>query len=196
MKRRDAIKRTALIMGYTVSVSALAGIMQGCNVEPTGSTPDAIWKPSFFSDIQIKNLAEAAERILPKTETPGAKDVMVHRFIDELMKSIFKPEDSKAFAAGLDKLEADAQSAHNKSFADLEDAQKDALLTTAMNNAEMENEKNPDAETPPFFTALKELTFTGFFTSEKIGKEVLVYDPVPTKFEGCIPLEGNSWTYG
>ena len=193
MKRRDAIKRTALIMGYAVSATAMAGVMNGCKADTT--TPDAIWKPQFFSDTQIKNLAEATERILPKTETPGAKDVMVHRFIDELMHSIYKPEESANFKTGLEKLEAASQAAHSKSFNALEDTQKDALLTSAMNAAKAEKEKNPDAENTPFFNELKELTFLGFFSSEKIGKDVLVYDPVPGKYEGCIPLEGNAWTY-
>lgn len=193
MKRRDAIKRTAMIMGYAVSASAVAGVMAGCN--PDTTTPDAIWKPQFFSDVQIKNLAEATERILPKTDTPGAKDVMVHRLIDELMHSIYKPEESKAFAAGLEKLETDAQAAHSKSFHALDDAQKDGLLTAAMNAAKTESDNNPDAEYPPFFDALKELTFLGFFSSEKIGTEVFAYDPVPGEHKGCIPLEGNAWAY-
>ena len=193
MKRRDAIKRTALIMGYAVSATAIAGVMNGCKADTT--TPDAIWKPQFFSEVQVKNLAEAVERILPKTETPGAKDVMVHRFIDELMHSIYKPEESKAFSAGLEKLEADAQAAHSKSFNALDNSQMDALLTTAMNAAKTEKDNNPDAENPPFFNTLKQLTFLGYFSSEKIGKEVLVYDPVPGKYEGCIPLEGNAWSF-
>ena len=193
MKRRDALKRTALIMGYAVSATAMAGVLNGCNVDTT--TPEKIWKPQFFSAPQMKNLTEAVERILPKTATPGAKDMMVHRFIDEMMHSIYKPEESKAFAAGLDKMEANAQAAHQKSFADLEDAQKDALLTTLMNEGKTESDNNPGAKIPPFFNSLKELTFLGFFTSEKIGEEVFAYDPVPGRYDGCIPLEGNAWAY-
>ena len=193
MKRRDAIKRTALIMGYAVSATAIAGVMNGCKADTT--TPADIWKPKFLSDIQWKNLSEATERILPKTDTPGAKDVMVDRLIDELMHSIYKPEASKVFAAGLDKMEADAQATHSKSFHLLDDAQKDDLLTATMNAAKTERDNNPDAENPPFFNTLKELTFLGFFTSEKIGEEVLVYDPIPTRYDGCIPLEGNAWSF-
>jgi len=189
MKRRDAIKRTALIMGYAVSASAIAGVMGGCQADKALD-----WTPKFLSATQQKTLSEATERILPKTKTPGAKDVMVDRFIDELMHFIYKPEESKAFSDGLDKLEADAQAAHNSSFADLEDAKKDALLTTAMNAAKAEKEKNPNAEIPPFFSSLKQLTFLGYFNSEEIGEKVLAYDPVPGTYQGCIPLEGNAWS--
>ena len=42
-----------------------------------------------------------------------------------------------------------------------------------------------------------ELTVLGYFTSETVGKTVLHYDPVPGRFEACIPLAevGNrAWT--
>jgi hypothetical protein len=48
-----------------------------------------------------------------------------------------------------------------------------------------------------FFHQIRELTLVGYFTSEPIGKEVLHYDPIPGRFQGCIPLSevGNkSWT--
>ena len=35
----------------------------------------------------------------------------------------------------------------------------------------------------------------GYYTAEKIGKEVLNFDPMPGVWEPCIPLEdvGNAW---
>jgi len=48
----------------------------------------------------------------------------------------------------------------------------------------------------PFFKMLKDLTYEGYFTSEKVGKEVLRFDPIPGSYQGCIPLEdvGRLWT--
>jgi len=48
-----------------------------------------------------------------------------------------------------------------------------------------------------FFHQLKELTLLGYFTSETVGKNFLHYDPIPGRFDACIPLEtvGNrAWT--
>ena len=48
-----------------------------------------------------------------------------------------------------------------------------------------------------FFHQIKELTLLGYFTSEPVGKNVLHYDPIPGRYDGCIPLSevGNkSWT--
>ena len=48
-----------------------------------------------------------------------------------------------------------------------------------------------------FFYQLKELTVVGYFTSETVGKTVLHYDPVPGRFDACVPIAevGNvNWT--
>ena len=43
----------------------------------------------------------------------------------------------------------------------------------------------------PFFQRMKELTVTGYFTSEIGATKALEYLPIPGKFEGCIPLKPN-----
>lgn len=192
MKRREAIKRTALLMGYAVSASAIAGVMGGCQADT--KTPEAIWKPKAFSDVQIKTLQEAAERIVPATEgIVGAKDVKVDRFIDELAAGFYKPEEVARFKTGLDKLEADAMQAHAKSFANLDATIQDDMLTKLMNKA-----KGAKEDDHPFFFDLKGATLLGYFTSEEVGENVLNYDPVPGGYNGCMPMEdvpnGRTWS--
>jgi len=47
------------------------------------------------------------------------------------------------------------------------------------------------------YRSLKSIAIWAYFSSEKIGKEVLNYDPIPQAFLGCIPLAevGNRWTF-
>lgn len=192
MKRREAIKRTALIMGYAVSASAIAGVMSGCQADT--KTPADAWKPTTFTDTQINTIREAAERIVPATEgIVGAKDVMVERFVDAMGPS-YKTDEVAWFKQQLDQLELDAKATHNKSFASLKSDQMDAMITDIMNRAKGEEERDE----PSFFLQLKEVVLLGYFTSEKVGKEVLNYDPVPTKYESCIDLasvpNGRSWS--
>ena len=40
-----------------------------------------------------------------------------------------------------------------------------------------------------FFRQMKDLTITGYFTSEIGATQALAYDPIPGKFNGCVPLE-------
>ncbi|MEM6963381.1 MAG: gluconate 2-dehydrogenase subunit 3 family protein [Bacteroidota bacterium] len=195
MKRREALKKTALLMGYAVSASAITGVMSGCQADT--KTPADQWQPQIFSDLQISTLREAAERILPRTEgIVGAKDVMVERFADKMYHSFYKPEQATNFKAGLDQLEMDAKSVYNKSFANLSNEQMDEMITALMEKAKA-NQGATGADTP-FFFPLKEITLLGFYTSEQVGEKVLNYDPVPTAYDGCMPLEnvpnGRTWS--
>lgn len=197
MKRREAIKNTALLMGYAVSASAIAGLMSGCQTDT--KTPADVWKSKSMTGTQVNTLREAAERILPATEgIVGAKDVMVERFVDEMLDGAYEPEEITSFKKGLDDLEAAAQSAHNKSFADLEPAQMDALITKIGEAAMAVKDQNN--EVAPFFFALKQATLLGFFTSEKVGEEVLNYLPIPGGYQGDVPMSeipqgGRAWSF-
>lgn len=199
MKRRDAIKQTAIILGGTLSAGSIMGVMSGCKAEPTIG-----WAPAFLSSDQALLVAEIAETILPKTNTPGAKDVGVPKFIDTMLKEYCRKKDQDSFLQGLSDIEKTCQNAHNKSFVDFNTDERNGVLTAFMNKAIEASEamgdtsKMTDAEKPakPFFDLMKELTCLGYFSSEEIGTEVLRYDPVPGNYQGCIPYKAdeNSWS--
>lgn len=197
MKRRDAIKNTALLMGYAVSASAIAGLMSGCQADT--KTPADMWKSKTMSDTQVNTLREAAERILPATEDiVGAKDVMVERFVDEMLDGAYEPAEIASFKTGLDGLEAAAQTTYKNSFAKLKPAEMDALITK-IGEAAMAV-KDEENEIEPFFFALKGITLLGFFTSEKVGEEVLNYLPIPGGYQGDVPMTeipqgGRAWSF-
>lgn len=184
-------------MGYAVSASAASAVMAGCEV-----SQEASWQPSFLSPEQANLVAEISERIVPRTSTPGAKDVFVDRFIDVLLGNYMKQEDVDAFMEGLTDIDKRSQDQHQKPFASIPDADKDAILTKLATEADEKmkalGQLNRDSKMPKhFFIAAKELALLGYFSSEKVGKEVLKWDPVPGQFQGCIPLSdtgGVSWT--
>ena len=184
MNRRDAIKQTALIMGYAVSASAVAGVMAGCQASETSN-----WIPVFLSKDQGNLVAEIAERILPASDTPGATDVNVHGFIDLMLKDYLDEEEVTRFMAGLSTVDQAAQSMHKKKFAALEAAQQDEVLMKLATEAEGKREA--------FFNQIKQLTVLGYFSSELVGEQYLNYDPIPGDYIGCVPLEevGNvNWS--
>lgn len=186
MNRREALKRTALFMGGALSSSAIAGVLQGCKAQP-----DLNWQPKFLTEDQARITATVAERIIPKTDTPGAQDAGVPEFIDLMLNDIYTEEEKQRFAAGLDQLEKDSQETYDDSFVDLEPTQQDELLK------KYEAQKSDDPENKPFFAMAKELTMLGFFTSEVGATQFLQYVSVPGKYEGCIPVEeageGVAW---
>ncbi|HNR74860.1 MAG: twin-arginine translocation pathway signal [Bacteroidetes bacterium OLB12] len=189
--RREALRKTALLMGAAVSASALAGIMQGCK-----ATPELTYTPSFFTEEQARIMSELAQTIIPKTNTPGAKEAGVPGFIDQILKECYKKEDQDKFIAGLTEFEAAAKAEHGDSFIYL-DAEKQLAFVKAQNEAAVNAVKADPSQPRPFILSAKELTLLGFFTSEPGATQVLQYEAVPGSYKGCIPLteagNGKTW---
>jgi gluconate 2-dehydrogenase gamma chain len=183
MTRREAIRRTALMLGVAVTPSLLTGVMRAQAATPKRNAP------AYLTAKQFETAGAIAERILPKTDTPGARDVGVPAFIDLMYGKYMTPSEKRVFASGLDEVESGSTSANKRSFSSSSPAQQDALLTTIAKVAQ-------DRENT-FFHLMREMTLLGYFTSEPIGKNVLHYDPIPGRYDGCIPLSevGNkAWT--
>jgi gluconate 2-dehydrogenase gamma chain len=184
INRREAIKRATLLLGVAISPSILAGIMRA-QPAAANARPATV----HFNKLQSASVAAAAERILPRTDTPGAGDVGVPAFIDLMYGRFMTEQEKSMFDSGLQGLEALSRRKHQRDFAQLTPAQQDDVLK-GMAEASQAQEKS-------FFHQLKELTIVGYFTSEPIGKKVLHYDPIPGPYQACIPLSevGNtSWT--
>lgn len=131
-----------------------------------------------FSDAQRALLAELAERILPTTDTPGAKAAGVHDYIEQLLGEWALPDEAGLVTAGLDAFDAYARTTLGKPAAALDAPQLDGLLTLSMDG------KLAD---PAFFPALKQMVLTGYYTSE-IGVTIeQVYLPVPGRYDGAYP---------
>jgi gluconate 2-dehydrogenase gamma chain len=177
MNRREAIQRASLVLGYTLTGPALVGVLQGCK-----ASPELTYKPIFFSEDQALLISELSEIIIPKTNTPGAKDVGVPGFIDQMLKDIYTKGNSFATCT-VEERNAFVKKQHDAAFSKGVD-----LGSTAWWNA------GGGGETP-FIVKVKELTIIGFFTSEPGATQVLQYNQVPGPFKGCVPLAevGKAW---
>lgn len=196
MNRRQYIKNTAAALGLTLTGISMSEMLVSCQTQAKLD-----WKPTFFTNNQAALIAEIAETILPKTNTPGAKEMAVPQFIDKMVKDTMDETSQKSLVEGLESFEDEVKSKYNTDFISLKSNQKKEVLE------KLDNEKppsgltmwginlEPDAPQPTFFKIIKGLTLFGFYTSEEIGRNVLVYDPVPGEYIGCMPLKGqNSWT--
>jgi len=164
--RREAVQRITLLMGGVLSTQLTAGLMgQVTNAGPSVSVGDE----------QKKLLAEVADTIIPTTDTPGAKAAGVEEFIVRVMRDCYRKEEQEKFYAGLAQLDADSHAAHGKGFAELEASAKIEILKKS--------------STKPFFKLVKELTIAGYFASEIGATQALEYLPIPTRFEGDVPMK-------
>jgi hypothetical protein len=174
MNRREAVQQITLIMGGVLSTRLTAGLM-GQVLNTGASVP--------VSAEQTKLLAEVADVIIPTTDTPGAKAAGVEQFIVRVIRDCYVREEQENFYAGLAKLDADSRTAHGKSFADLDDAKKNEMLTAATKNNR------------PFFKLMKQITVAGYFTSEIGATKALEYLPIPGRFEGDVPMQPGQKTW-
>jgi len=191
MNRRDAIKQTALIMGAAVSSSVAAGILNGCQPKP-GIT----WNPVFFTEDQAILITRLTDVIIPTTDTPGAKEVGVPAFIEEMVRDVYSENERARFMAGLDEFSNGSTKEYGNPFNDL-NAEDQLLFITAIHSEAIKAKQNSNGDVEkPFIMMVKELTVLGFFTSQVGAEQVLQYSAVPGVYRGCISLEeagGKTW---
>lgn len=98
-------------------------------------------------------------------------------------------EEQDIFLEGLNDLDARAAKTFSSAFESAKAEDKLALLQTLQRQAEAYALKmEGKAEVAPhYFQQLKELTLSGYFTSEIGMTQARQYLPLPGKFEACIP---------
>jgi gluconate 2-dehydrogenase gamma chain len=191
MDRREALRRTALLMGAALSAPTIAGVLNGCSAKPVIN-----WKPEFLSNDQGILISQLSEIIIPKTDTPGAIDVGVPGFIDQMLKDVYSKEEQDRFITGLKDFDAAAKKESGDNFIEM-DAEDQVSFVNNVHKTAVEELKTDTTQPKPFILMVKELTLLGFFTSEVGATQVLQYSPVPGAFKGCIPLNeaGNGKTW-
>jgi hypothetical protein len=185
MERREAIKRTAALMGGLIFAPTMMGVLKGC-------TPaEGDWTPAVFTRQQADLVSALSETILPAGDLPGAIDVGVPGFIDKMVDEVYDEEQERMFLEGLDQFELNCIEETGNSFSDL-NPEEQFEYASAVNKESIESEM---VEGPQFFLIFKELTMVGFFTSEAGATQVLRYEQVPGYYDGCVPLEevGRTW---
>jgi gluconate 2-dehydrogenase gamma chain len=199
MNRREVLQRVAALMGGAVSAPAILGVLSGCSAKQ--SSGSVSWKPLLLTPEQAVLVGEIAEMIIPRTDTPGAKDAGVPEFIDRILNDVYPKSGQERFISGLQAFEAGAHEELGKPFLKLDDAQR-ARFLQKIHDAAVFKEEAEDAEDPgsrrPFVLMMKELTLLGFFTSQPGATQVLQYVPIPGALHSCIPLaqagNGRAWT--
>ncbi len=210
-----------MMMGYALSASTVMGVMNGCKADTV--TSEAGWKPAFFDAKETDLLKIITEQILPATDTPGANEVFVHRFMDKLVAEVYTPKMQERFRKSLADFAVDCKTTYGKNFVDCTNEQRDELLlkheAAARAMAPRVKEANEEEKKrfarmtsqemstgvtyqrtnhEPFFKLLKEMTIVGYFTSEKVGEEVLNYDPIPGMDIPCLDMSevpnSRSWS--
>ena len=125
INRREALRRAALLLGGAISAPAIAGVLAGCDVSEAFA---AEWSPLVLTPAQAEMVAAIAERIIPETDTPGARSAQVHRFIDRMLSDYYSASERNDFLTGLADVDARAHQLCGRPFASCSTGDQHALV--------------------------------------------------------------------
>ena len=156
------------------------------------SAPD--WKPVFLNPHQNETLIALAEVIIPATDTPGAKDALVNRFLD-LLLSIEPAESQREFSGALEAIDKESQNRFAKPFAEL--SLEDQIWLVKPWSYPAPEAPDPGEVSPaeaPFLSLKRRIAFA-YYGSE-IGQKELGWDGEFTHgpYEGCEHPDGAHTT--
>ena len=176
MNRRLAIQRLAL-------VSAGALLIPSCMSDKSKSS--ILVKNFQINSSQEELLAEVCETIIPKTETPGAKDIAAHLFVLKMVDDCRSKEDQQKFVGGLKAFEKNASEQLKTSFLKASPDQRNKFI------ASLESNKD-DNELTGFYRSVKRLTVQAYTSSQFYLTRVKVYELVPGRWNGCVPIQAKN----
>ncbi len=172
-------RRTAL--RQLVFLSAGAALLPSCL---HNSSKSAILLRNFTVDNdQEKLLEELSATLIPTTSTPGAREVAAHLFVLKMLDDCSTKEDQVKFMKGLQAFGDAARAASGTSFADSSPARREAFLDS------VDGGKTGDETVQFFDSTAKRLTIQAYTSSPFFLTRVQVYELVPGRWHGCVPVK-------
>lgn len=198
MNRRESLKAIGIT---SISAGLLLG---GCKTEDqntakeskvdklgdadlTGLQPNEVERlkeltngPAFFNNHERLTLIALADIIIPKDEVSGsASDAKVIDFLDFIVKDI--PSHQTPLRGGLKWLDLQCLNRHDHTFLECNSDQQVGILEEIAYPNKVSPEMRPGAA---FFSRLRDLVATGFFTSEIGIKDLGYVGNVPGNWTG------------
>ncbi len=197
MKRRESLKAIALT---AISSGVL---LQSCDTdkkpETTAQTTPAsgidrqpfekirdekLLSEKFFDEHEMNTIKVMIDIIIPKDETSGsATEAGVHNFIEFIVKDM--PRHQLPMRGGLKWLDMQCLKRHNQNFVDCTETQQLELVDEIAYPAQAKKEMKQGVT---FFNLLRDLSATGFFTSELGLKDLGYAGNTPNRWDG-VPQE-------
>ncbi len=202
MNRRELLQCAAVLVGGATASQLGFTLTQEQQVYLAASPNYNSHAVDYFTADQRKIIAAISELIIPATDTPGAIDAGVPKFIELMVANWFTAPEQQIFSEGLQVMARDTAARHGLSFDRLTNEQQLNVMQALEDAAATEsswydfgNVLRDFVSDAPFICQVKELTVWGFFTSEVGSTQVLRSNPMPMAFDGDIPLgpEESSW---
>jgi len=206
LNRRELIRAAlfasiAPILGpsFSVAQAVSSGLTAAARGED-GSTvlSDPNWKPVFLNGHQNATLIVLSDVIIPATDTPGAKDALVNRYLD-LILFVQPAQFQQRFTGALAFIDDESQKEFKSDFVQLTPENQVWLLdqwayTRESSRWTESNDRHGESRDPSQqnFQLLKSMIATGYYESE-IGQKELGWDGEMTHgpYLGCEHANGT-----
>ena len=175
MQRRSAIRDLIVIAGGITILPSFKYI--------PGKASVAL-KNMDISAEQEKLLGEIASTIIPRTETPGAKELGSHLFVLKMLDDCYEKEDQQKFVRGLKALDESTTKRFRHSFLRCTPQQRETVLLS------VENKEAFPAEVFDFYKIMKAKTLQGYMTSKYVVLNIMKYEMIPSvPYNGYYPIK-------
>lgn len=193
MDRRKSLK--LIVTGAVATPVAIAGCTNDNNDKAAVKNPEATFnldrnpdelkyeksllaQEQFFTDHEMRTITVLADIIIPKDDVSGsASEAKVPEFIEFIVKDM--PEHQVPMRGGLRWMDVYCLNKYNQSFADCTTAQQLELVDQVAYPAKASPAMQPGVR---FFSLMRNLTATGFYTS-----------PIGVKDIGYAGNQPNQW---
>ena len=197
MKRRDLLKKVGFGVGALAVSPFTISLLQSCN-------KDFSWNPIFFKKGDIEFLNELSYLIIPSSaKIPGSKELNLLRFVDIYISKVLSKGEQKTIYNALDKFKLEYLK--SSSLSNIDSKTLNSLLDYFFVKNKPKHDiwmndfmSTEESQSYIFLYSLRELLISAFKTNEYIGKNILVYRPIPGEQRGCVDLieatNGRAWT--
>lgn len=187
MKRRELFRRTLTAIGAAATITPSPAREFPPDYDASRQLAAAGWKPVFLDAHQNETLIELSGLIIPATDTPGAKEALANRFIDDLLAAEAR-ETQREFLNALAYVDGEALARYGAAFVRVSRDQQVELLSYLAYPQSLEtwNSVRSDERGHQHFTTLKGYISRAYYSSEE-GQRELGWDGSPPHgtFTGC-----------
>lgn len=176
--KEKLITRRLFLQGAAITITVLA--LPGCfsadlelvKIDKNGE---------FFNHRELTIIADVAEIMIPRTDTPGAIDAQVAAVLDGLMITWASSQTKKWFKALITHFDALSQSEHNKPYDQISLDERRLLIQTLDENSFSQASLTYSEA----YKHLKYIVFRIYYTSEEASQSHVA---IPGQYNGDLSL--------
>lgn len=172
MKRRTAIRQFLFVSTGVV-------FMPSCLLKE--KVPAQEFKNISLTGSEELMLEELSEVLIPRTGTPGARDISAHKFALRMVDECSSKDERTTFISGMKAFSKEAEKIFGKSFEKMDIESRKKFIR------QVETEAPGKEAINVFYRKFRKLTIQAYSTSEFFLTKVRVYELIPGRYNGCVP---------